>query len=347
MVGTYRYLWALLVAAVLMSVASLPASAGGAPPQRDAGLHHAAALGDYMEESLSGGPSKDGIPAIDEPAFWTAEKANAYLDPGDIVFGVRYGGVTRAYPQRILVWHEIVNDTLGGTPVSITYCPLTGTALGFLRGETTFGVSGRLVNSNLIMYDRATDSYWPQVLATGIKGPETGASLQGLPVFWTTWERWRSLFPQTRVLSTDTGYIRDYQRDPYGRYNPREGYYEPDARRLFPVMAQDDRYPPKTVFLAARTEDSAIAFHMDRLRETGQLHGTAGGRRFTAVYLPALDSGVIVENPQGKDLGADAITLADNGVMVEGTGSGLSPVISFEAMWFAYAAFYPDGVVVD
>jgi hypothetical protein len=325
----------------------LVTAAEDTPPTRATPLTHSTPLEEYVDASLSGGPGKDGIPSIDEPAFWSASAADAYLDPGDVVFGVHYGGVTRAYPQRILVWHEIVNDDLGGTPVSITYCPLTGTALGFLRGDTTLGVSGRLVNSNLIMYDRATDSLWPQVLGTAVEGDHAGRSLQGIQVYWTTWERWRERFPDTRVLSTDTGHIRDYQRDPYGRYNPRGGYYSPQARRLFPVMNEDSRHPPKTVFLAARAADGAVAFHMDTLREQGTMQGQAGDQRVTAVYLPALDTGVIVKNPEQRPLSAADVMLSEQGITLKAPQGGMEPIISFEAMWFAYAAFYPEGAVYD
>ena len=114
---------------------------------------------------LSGGPGKDGIPSVDSPKYWNVEDANDFLDDGDIVFGLVENGVARAYPQRILVWHEIVNDVVGGVGLAVTYCPLTGTAIAFERGQTEFGVSGRLVNSNLIMFDRDTDTWFPQVLA--------------------------------------------------------------------------------------------------------------------------------------------------------------------------------------
>lgn len=182
-----------------------------------------------------------------------------YLDGGDIVFGLVENGVARAYPQRVLVWHEIVNDTVGGLGLAVTYCPLTGTALAFERAQTEFGVSGRLVNSNLIMYDRDTDTWFPQVLAAGIRGPHRSAALVERPVVWTTWQRWRAAYPDTEVLSTDTGFARNYNRDPYGAYNPRSGYYEPDSSTMFPLMNDDRRFPPKSEFIGARTRDAAVA----------------------------------------------------------------------------------------
>jgi hypothetical protein len=159
------------------------AGADGAPPTADQQLPLPMSPGELRENAQSGGPSKDGIPSIDEPSF--VDPGNVgFLDPGDPVFGVARDGAVKAYPQKILVSHEIVNDTLDGTPVSVTYCPLTGTVQGFERGSTTFGVSGRLINNNLVMYDRASDTWWPQLLATSIPGPwNEGPEIRSLREF--------------------------------------------------------------------------------------------------------------------------------------------------------------------
>jgi hypothetical protein len=203
-----------------------PASAAP-PPTADRSLPLPFPPADLGDMAVSGGPGKDGIPAIDDPSFEGADAAAERLAPGDPVFGVVGETEVKAYPQAILVWHEIVNDAVDGQPVSVTYCPLTGTAMGFLRGETTFGVSGRLVNNNLIMYDRATETWWPQVLATAVPGPWNGSpetrSLREFRVVWTTWGRWRERHPGTLVLSRDTGHARNYDSDPYGSYSPRKG----------------------------------------------------------------------------------------------------------------------------
>lgn len=205
----------------------------GADPRPPAGGRPAAdaqGAGGLPRRQPLRGPGKDGIPAIDDPAFQAAAEADAWLDDGDRVVGLYHDGEARAYPQSILVWHEIVNDTVAGENIAVTYCPLTGTALGYLRGETTLGVSGRLVNSNLIMFDRASDSLWPQILSAGIGGPHEGQGLEEVRVVWTTWGRWRERHPDTRVLTTDTGYLRNYNRDPYGGYKPVRGYYAPGHR---------------------------------------------------------------------------------------------------------------------
>lgn len=142
-------------------------------------------LAAFRQAVRSGGPPKDGIPSIDQPRFVAADAVD--LDDAARIIGLYHRGEARAYPQRILVWHEIVNDEVAGEALSITYCPLTGTALGFKRGDTEFGVSGRLVNSNLVMYDCATQSEWPHMLGGAIAGELAGRGLEELRLFWTTW----------------------------------------------------------------------------------------------------------------------------------------------------------------
>jgi hypothetical protein len=169
------------------------------PPTTDV-LHLGHSRSAFRSAARSGGPPKDGIPSIDNPEFEPARAVGDRLGPDDIVFGAARNGDARAYPQNILVHHEIVNDRIDGDPVSVTYCPLTGTAMGFERGDTSFGVSGRLVNNNLIMYDRATEAWWPQVAATAVPGPwnesPAPASLREFRVIWTTWKRGRTPIPR-------------------------------------------------------------------------------------------------------------------------------------------------------
>jgi hypothetical protein len=296
----------------------------------------------YASAMMSGGPGKDGIPSVDQPKFWDAAGGNEYLDDGDIVFGLVENGVARAYPQRIVVWHEIVNDTLGGLALAVTYCPLTGTAIAFERGDTEFGVSGRLVNSNLVMYDRDTDTWFPQVLAIGITGPHAGSALVERPIVWTTWQRWRDAHPETEVLSTETGFARNYNRDPYGAYNPRSGYYAPDSATMFPLMNKDQRFPPKSVVLGARTGEAALAVPLGKLREARRLELDAGGDAFTALYDPALDTGYLFRGR--TEAQAEIGGSGPDGVSWSG-GEAPEPVNSFEAMWFAWAAFYPETAV--
>ncbi|ABI57842.1 DUF3179 domain-containing protein [Alkalilimnicola ehrlichii MLHE-1] len=301
---------------------------------------------DYRAASLSGGPGKDGIPAIDNPAFQAASEADARLDDGDRVVGLYHDGEARAYPQSILVWHEIVNDTVAGENIAVTYCPLTGTALGYLRGETTLGVSGRLVNSNLIMFDRASDSLWPQILSAGIGGPHEGQGLEEVRVVWTTWGRWRERHPDTRVLTTDTGYLRNYNRDPYGGYNPVRGYYAPNASPIFPVRPSSDRYPPKEEVFGIRTASAAVALDRDHLAAAGVVNIPLGDDHLVVVHDPGLDTGWAFRADEAVALDPTALRFGPEGP-VHPELADLERVNGFEAMWFAWYAFYPDTVVVD
>ncbi len=230
-------------------------AAGPAPPTVDRELPTTHSVAEMLEASQSGGPEPDGIPAIDDPTFAPATDPPGILDDGDPVFGVEIDGEAKAYPQSVLVWHEIVNDVVSETPVSVTYCPLTGTAQGFYRGDTTFGVSGQLINSNLVMFDRGTESWWPQLPAIRITGNDTGTYLREFRVVWTTWDRWRSAHPETVVLTDDTGFARDYGRDPYGGYNPPDGYYTSDSL-VFPALTEDDRLARKEVVIGTRSPSS-------------------------------------------------------------------------------------------
>lgn len=304
-------------------------------------------LDTFARNALSGGPRRDGIPSIDEPRFIDARAADRLLDPEDVVFGVTLNGETKAYPQRILVWHEIVNDRFGGENVSVTYCPLTGTAIGFRRGATTFGVSGQLVNSNLIMYERATGSLWPQILATAVKGDLKGRSLAEIPVVWTRWSRWKSLHPATRVLSTDTGFARNYRRDPYGSYTPLGGYYATTRPPLFPTLGADPRLAPKEVVIGARTAGGAVAFKKAALRQRKLVAGEIAGVPHLAVYDPRLDTAYVYRNPNGRPF------TYDNGMVNDATGRWapdqlpLERVNAFDAMWFAWYAFFPTTTVQE
>jgi hypothetical protein len=283
---------------------------GTAPPTRDLASPLSASL-DGFESASTDVLRKDGIPSIDEPGF----DDGGNVEPEDPVFGVEIDGEARAYPQEILAQHEIVNDIVGGKNVAVTYCPLTGTAIGYERGGTTFGVSGDLVNSNLIMYDRATETRYPQILGVGTDGELRGRSLVEFDVTWTTWERWREEYPESPVLSRETSFVRNYDRDPYGGYNPKSGYYEND-RLTFSVMNRDDRYHPKKVFMGARDANKAVAFDKEKLRDEGTMSLETENGDYVATYEEPLNTASIERD-------GEAIT-------------------TFDAMWFAWSAFYPD-----
>jgi Protein of unknown function (DUF3179) len=172
-----------------------------------------------LDQIESGGPPKNGIPALDRPAFVSASEADRTLKAEDIILGVQFGGVAKAYPVRILNWHEVVNDDVGEQPVLISWCPLCGSGVVYdplvEAQRYTFGVSGLLHQQNLLLFDRGTESLWSQLRAQAITGPLAGTSLRLLPVSTTTWRSWKAEHPQTLVLSFQTGYKRDYARDPY------------------------------------------------------------------------------------------------------------------------------------
>jgi len=209
-----------------------------------------------LDKIKSGGPPKDGIPSIDNPKF-SKVKDSQFMSDSDTVIGLEINGESKAYPIFILVWHEIVNDNVGGIPVSVTYCPLCYTNQVFERiindQEVEFGTSGKLYNSNLLMYDRLTESYWSQALGMAVKGELSGYQLNLIPFDVITWGDWKSLHPETLVLTTDTGHIRSYATDPYGSY-----YSEP--RIMFPVEHSDDRLHPKEIIIGFSQDDVYKAY---------------------------------------------------------------------------------------
>jgi len=294
--------------------------------------------------AVSGGPPKDGIPSIDDPSFVGSDDAD-FLDPDDPVFGVALNGDIKAYPQKILVQHEIVNDRLGDLAVAVTYCPLTGTVQGFERGETTFGVSGRLINNNLVMYDRATEAWWPQILATSIPGPWNSApgikTLREFRLVWTTWEQWRERYPDTQVLSTETGFAKNYGRDPYGSYNPLGGYYA-NENTLFETLEEDDRFSRKRVFMGARTADGAVAFDKSTLLEERIMTGELSETPVVAVADQRLDTGYVYLNPEERTVTTDGSTVLVEDSSYDPGALPLAGVHTFDAMWFAWHGYYPD-----
>jgi hypothetical protein len=329
-----------LVAAIVGLTQLTSASDGAAEPTlpfAETGYVLGDDIADYASFMMSGGPPPDGIPSIDNPRFVAAGAAR--LDPGDMVIGYAHGGEARAYPQRILVLHEIVNDRVGGLNVAITYCPLTATAQGFKRGETTLGVSGQLLNSNLVMFDRETRSFFSQIAATGLTGQHRGRTLDEVNLIWTTWERWRAAYPDTEVLSDRTGHLRNYNRDPYGSYNPLGGYYAQD-RTMFPLMHSSPLHHQKEMVVGGRTAERSAYFVMSDLARD-RILATAS---FLAVYDADLDTGYIYVR-DGENLDIEPLT--DGRYQVRGEAYApdalpLEQVVSVEAFFFAWNAFYPQ-----
>ena len=328
-------------------------TATGDVPVADERLYLAYDTAELRGSSLSGGVGQDGIPSVDDPRFRPIGEAD--LDDGEPVFGVVRNGEARAYPQYVLVWHEIVNDAIAGDPVAVTYCPLTGTAQGFERGDTEFGVSGRLVNSTLIMYDRATESRWPQMLATGIDGPLEGATLREFRVVWTTFGEWRAAHPDSEILTDETGYARRYGNDPYGSYDPLERYYRSDSTMFRPLSTPEHGHR-KSVVIGARTGDGAVAFDKETLLAERVLEGSVpdggepagGGSAVVAVAEPTLSTGYVYRNPDGLAVDPDGSRYRIDGHSgaFGAPDLPLDRVLAFDAMWFAWAGFYPDTAFV-
>jgi Protein of unknown function (DUF3179) len=322
-------------------------------------------LQDFTQHIQSGGPPKDGIPPIDRPKYISAAEAEKLLKPNDIVFGLDRHGVVKAYPQKLLVWHEIVNDELKGEKISVTYCPLTGSAVAF-RGRSrdgamlTFGTSGKLVNSNLLMYDRQTDSRWPQILGVAIDGKIKGTALGEIPLVWTQWSRWRRRYPQTVVLSSETGYFRSYGRDPYGSYEKSGTYYDSGAP-LFPVMARDDRFNPKEVVVGVKANGRQLAIPKQALRKKSVINTILSGLPLVGIYDPEVDAvQVFIRQVNGQptnfssekgrivdELTYSQWTSAGRAVEGKAMGTQLKQQPSFDVMWFAWYAFFPETEVLS
>ena len=214
-----------------------------------------------LQDILSGGPAKDGIPSIDAPKF-TAVSEATFLANDDLGLLLTIGNDTRFYPFRILNWHEIVNDTVGGKSVAITYCPLCATAIVYDRmidkGVSEFGVSGFLYQSNLLMYDRLTESLWNQAAGQAVVGPLTGEKLQAIRSDIVRFSTVQERYPAAEILSTDTGYGRNYTRDPY------EGY-EQNSDTYFPVRKTDERLHVKDIVYGIVVNGTAKAYPLSSL----------------------------------------------------------------------------------
>ncbi|MCK5410701.1 MAG: DUF3179 domain-containing protein [Gemmatimonadota bacterium] len=259
------------------------------------------------EEIVSGGPPKDGIPAIDEPSFESASEADRWLEDSDPVIVVEHGGEVKAYPLAILIWHEIVNDNVGGQPVAVTYCPLCNTALAFDRSVAghilDFGTTGRLRHSDLIMYDRQTETWWQQAVGTAIVGELMGTELELVPANTLSWAMAQALYPGILVLSRDTGHRRDYGRNPYVGYDDPGGAPIPTFFRA----RTDARLPAMDRVVALDVGDGwAVSF--SELSDVRVVNDGAGDLAFVVVWKEgassALDRSQI---SSGRDVGQTAV----------------------------------------
>lgn len=324
--------------------------------------------GVLLHEIRSGGPPKDGIPAIDRPKFETTPDAEKWLKPAEPVVYLERNGDARAYPLQILIWHEIVNDTVGGVPATVTFCPLCNTSITFdrrLEGMVyDFGTTGKLHKSALVMYDRQTESWWWQVSGQAIVGELTGKRLAVLPSQIISWETFRRGHPAAKVLSRDTGHSRQYGRNPY------VGYDNINSSPFMYTGGRDPRLRPmeRVVTVSIGREDAAYTF--SALEKAGVVHDSVGGMPIVIFFqkgtASALDSNDIAG---GRDIGAAAVysplverrklTFTASGAEFRDertksawnligratsgplAGKRLEPIVHGNHFWFSWASYKP------
>jgi hypothetical protein len=317
-----------------------------------------------QNQVVSGGPGKDGIPSIDDPVFKSVSDINFIPDDRRII-GIKVGNTIRAYPHQILDWHEIVNDEVGNKSVAVTFCPLTGTAIGWNREVngtvTEFGVSGLLFRNNLIPYDRNTDSRWSQMQLRSVAGDLSDTNIETVDLIETTWKTWKQMYPESKVLTRETGFSRDYEGFAYG-----EGYSTNHSDILFPTEHSDDRLANKTrvhgviAEQPASQEVTAKAYPIDDFEQgieiiNDQIEQTdivvVGSKEYdlAASFEAILDDGTKLDfEPVQDEL---PVVMKDQegnrwdlfGYAVEGSRQGerLTPTLSSTVYWFAWADFFP------
>jgi len=271
-----------------------------------------------LDSILGGGPPKDGIPSIDRPKFISISEASREFQDAEPGLALEIGNVNRFYPFQILVWHEIVNDTINGKRVLVTYCPLCLSGIVFdpvVAGEQVdFGTSGKLWNSNLVMYDRKTDSLWSQILGEAIVGEMTGTRLEVLPSDQIRFGDWRKIHPNGEVLSRDTGATRFYGQDPYGDYYTSPGTF-------FPVDKKDSRLGEKEFVLGIVINGKAKAYWPPAVKKAGRIEDVFQGKTIVAQYEKDIDAVRLFEKKNDGEL------------------IRINPFGSF---WFSWVAAHPD-----
>lgn len=330
-------------------------------------------------DELAVGAPRDAIPAIFNPTYLTIEQASERYEPQIPLVQVRIGGDARGFPLGILIWHEIVNDTINGRPVAITFCPLCNTAIAYERqvGERTldFAVSGLLRNSDLVMYDRGTETLWQQSTGRAIVGNLVGARLAGLPATVVSFGQFRAAYPDGLIMSPDTGWFREYGQNPYTQYD------RPEPRPFLFYGELDDRLPPKLRVVSIEAPGgAAYAYPWDFVSDQRVVYDTHDDARIVIFWTPgtvsALDRGMIAES---ADIGATAVynrqlngqllsfepneadesgqtfrdleTNSTWDILGRATagqllGAQLTPVIASDHFWFAWRAFHPNTEIV-
>ncbi|MGE0879278.1 MAG: DUF3179 domain-containing protein [Acidimicrobiia bacterium] len=391
-VGFAMVVAALVVAACSSAPRGTGSSAGGGPdpifvdqvttsPKESGPSALAAALGRRVDglpvpvvepdAFTAGGPPPDGIPPIDVPTFERAGDI-AYLADNEPVLTIEIGGEARAYPVQVMIWHEIVNDTISGVPVAVTYCPLCNSALAYDRRVGTrvlsFGTSGLLWKSALVMYDRQTESLWSHFTGEAVAGVLTHTELETFPVATSAWGAWRAAHPDALVLSRQTGFDRDYGANPY------PGYDDLTSRPFLFEGQVDGRFTAMTRVVGIERDGEAVAVALVELRSRRVVAVDLASTALTVWWQPgtasALDRAQIANGDDVGSTGVFAATLDGRtlsfssrgddfvdaqtattwnrfGVAVSGplTGARLEPVTHVDTFWFAWGAFRPDTAV--
>lgn len=263
-----------------------------------------------LHKILRGGPRIDGIPALVNPYFVSANAAS-FLHERDMILGIQLNGEARAYPIKILNWHEIVNHTVGSVPVAVTYCPLCRSGIAFdrrVKDKTlTFGVSGLLYNSAMVFYDWETRSLWSQILGDAVVGELTGASLKQVPIHYAEWREWKKAHPETLVLSNQTGHFRDYEQDPYTGYERSETLY-------FPVDGNDRRLKKKELVYGISMDQFQKAYPLAAIQTKKKIEDKIGNHA------------IVIEWKEGSPAAHFL------------NGNKISGLVVY---WFAWSSFYP------
>ena len=320
---------------------------------------------------LSGGPPRDGIPPIDQPKFIENQLAAQWLKPNDPVIALEINGDARAYPLQILTWHEIVNDVVGEIPVTITFCPLCNSAIVFKRNHQgityDFGTSGLLRNSDLVMYDRQTESLWQQFTGEAIVGVMTGEQLMMIPSGLIGFEQFQAAYPAGKILSKETGYSREYGRNPYPGY---------DDIRNNPFLFRDpldERLPAMARVVTVSDGKYHNAYPVELLEKLGVIHHQLGNQAVVIFHQDGVSSALDTTRiANGDDVGATGVFvplvgkqeltfIKERGFVDEQTGSHwnivgqailgplkgkqLERLVHADQFWFSWGAFRPDTLI--
>jgi len=313
-----------------------------------------------LSQVRDGGPGRDGIPSIDAPKFLIPDDAPGQLRDESRVIGIKVGNTTRAYPHYILDWHEIVNDDIGRTSVAITYCPLTGSGIGWDRmvdgSKTSFGVSGLLYNNNVIPFDRKTNSNWSQLRLECVNGDLISQQPQLIKVIETNWFIWKSMYPNTKILSTDTGFSREYGVYPYGDYRSN------NDNLIFPLSRDDNRLPRKERVHAVIDENASKVYRFDTFSGGKVFKDTfknkeilVVGARETIVSFELDDETSVLEfeyvfndsESYFKDNEGTEYNVFGEAILGPRSGEKMKPTNSFIAYWFSIGAIYPDAEIFE